>query len=207
MKIIVLKIGYMVTANLSIFFSTIRFKFFMFLASGKYGKKIKIDGKVFVRSQSPHTIKIGDNFTLNSRPGSNLVGVTNYASFQSLGKGSIYIGNNCGFTSTVISSRTSVKIGDNVKIGGNSRIYDHDYHSLNYTERRNSVEDSKGCKTAAVEIGDDVFIGANATILKGVKIGARSIIGTGSVVSLKDIPEDSVVAGNPAKLITTGKKN
>lgn len=207
MKIFLLKIGYISAANISIFYYTLRFKFFMFLTSGNYGKKIKIDGKVFVRSQSSGTIKIGDNFTLNSRPGSNLVGVTNFASFQSLGKGTIHIGNNCGFTSTVLSARTSIKIGDNVKIGGNTRIYDHDYHSLNYQERRNSKDDSNGCKTASVEIGDDVFIGANSTILKGVKIGARSIIGTGSVVSIKEIPEDSIVAGNPAKLIISKTKN
>jgi acetyltransferase-like isoleucine patch superfamily enzyme len=201
MKIILLKIGYILTANLSIFFSTIRFRWFIFLVSGHCGKNAKIDGKVFVRTQSPGTIQIGNNFTLNSRPGSNLVGVTNFASFQSLGTGKIQIGDNCGLTSTVLSSRASIKIGNNVKIGGNTRIYDHDYHSLNYSERRDSISDSEGCKTAAVEICDDVFIGANATILKGVRIGARSVIGTGSVVSLKNIPEDSIVAGNPARLI------
>lgn len=206
MKIILLKIGYISAANISIFYYTLRFKFFMFLVGGNYGEKLKVDGKVFVRSQASGTVKIGSNFTLNSRAGSNLVGVTNYASFQSIGNGIIQIGNNCGFTSTVLSARTSIKIGNNVKIGGNTRIYDHDYHSLNYLERRNSIEDSKGCKSAEVEIGDDVFIGANSTILKGVKIGARSIIGTGSVVSLKDIPEDSLVAGNPAKLIIPKNK-
>jgi acetyltransferase-like isoleucine patch superfamily enzyme len=169
MKIILLKIGYISAANISIFYFTLRFKFFMFLTGGSYGKKIKIDGKVFVRSQESNTITIGDNFNLNSRPGSNLVGVTNYASFQLLGKGTIRIGNNCGFTSTVLSARTSITIGNNVKIGGNSRIYDHDYHSLNYLERRNSKDDSNGCKTAPVEIGDDVFIGANSTILKRCK--------------------------------------
>jgi len=174
----------------------------MFLVSGIYGKNIKVDGKVFVRSQKSGTIRIGNNFTLNSRPGSNLVGVTNYASFQSIGDGVILIGDNCGLTSTVISSRTSVSIGSHVKIGGNTRIYDHDYHSLNFSERRNTKSDSEGCKSSPVVIGDDVFIGANSTILKGVKIGARCIIGSGSVVSLKEIPEDSIVAGNPAKIIS-----
>lgn len=173
----------------------------MFLVSGSYGKKIKVDGKVFVRSQKSGTIKIGSNFMLNSRPGSNLVGVTNYASFQSIKNGTIEIGDSCGFTSTVISSRTSVKIGNFVKIGGNTRIYDHDYHSLNYSDRRDSKSDSEACKSFPVFIGDDVFIGANSTILKGVKIGARSIIGSGSVVSIKEIPEDSIVAGNPARII------
>ena len=49
-------------------------------------------------------------------------------------------------------------------------------------------------------IGEDVFIGAHSIILKGVTIGARSIVGAGSVVT-KDIPADEVWAGNPAKCI------
>jgi len=50
-------------------------------------------------------------------------------------------------------------------------------------------------------IGDDVFIGVNSIILKGVNIGPRTIIGAGSVVAIKNIPADSVVYGNPAKII------
>lgn len=46
------------------------------------------------------------------------------------------------------------------------------------------------------------FIGANSLILKGVHIGARSIVGAGSVVT-KDVPSDTIVAGNPAKIIKT----
>jgi acetyltransferase-like isoleucine patch superfamily enzyme len=51
-----------------------------------------------------------------------------------------------------------------------------------------------------IVIGDDVFIGANSIVLKGVNIGDRSIIGAGSVVS-KNIPADEIWAGNPIKFI------
>jgi acetyltransferase-like isoleucine patch superfamily enzyme len=53
-------------------------------------------------------------------------------------------------------------------------------------------------------IEDDVFVGANAIILKGVHVGARSVIGAGAVVTLREIPPDSVVAGNPAGIVRQG---
>ena len=53
-----------------------------------------------------------------------------------------------------------------------------------------------------IEIMDNVFIGCNTTILSGVKIGPNAIIGAGSIVT-KDVPPNSVVAGNPAKVIGT----
>ena len=58
---------------------------------------------------------------------------------------------------------------------------------------------------APVYIGDNCWIGANTTILKGVSIGDNSIIGAGSVVT-KDIPENSIAAGNPAKIIKKRKE-
>lgn len=57
-------------------------------------------------------------------------------------------------------------------------------------------------KTGCIEIMDNVFIGANSTILSNVKIGPNAIVAAGSVVT-KDVPENTVVAGNPAKVIGT----
>lgn len=79
-------------------------------------------------------------------------------------------------------------------------MYDTDFHSLDYTLRRSHTLDMKGKKMAKVTVEHDVFIGAGCIILKGVTIGACSIIGAGSVVT-KDIPANQIWAGNPAKFI------
>lgn len=181
--------------------STFVFKLKLRLRNCSFGNNLKVSGKVYVALQKKGAIKIGNNFRLNSNSSSNLVGISNKASFQIIANGRIEIGNNCGFTSTVLSSRSLIKIGDYIKIGGNVRIFDHDYHSLKYLNRRESKLDSLDVMTAPVIIEDEVFIGTNSIILKGVHIGARSIIGAGSVVSLKIIPPDSIVAGNPALII------
>lgn len=84
-----------------------------------------------------------------------------------------------------------ISIGDNVNIGNNVHIIAHDA----------STKRSLGfSKIGLVTIGNDTFIGQNSTILPNVKIGKNCIIGAGSVVT-KDIPDDTVYAGNPAQLI------
>lgn len=194
-----------ISNKLVITFFTIIFKIITIGSKYRISKGCKIDGFVYLKNNNKGSMSIGKGFTLNSRKASNLVGITNRASFQLIDEGRIEIGDNCGFTSTVLSSKKLIKIGNHVLIGGNVRIFDHDYHSLNYLNRRNSILDAQDVKTSEVIIGDDVFIGTNSIILKGVKIGARSIIGAGSVVSLKNIPPDSVVAGNPAKILKSIK--
>jgi acetyltransferase-like isoleucine patch superfamily enzyme len=118
-----------------------------------------------------------------------------------MGDGQITFGDNSGCSFAVLSSKSSIRIGQNTKIGGNVRIYDHDYHALDHLARRDPQQDIIQCKSVPIVIGDDVLVGANAIILKGVTIGDRSVIGAGAVVSLKDIPADSLVAGNPARVI------
>ena len=66
---------------------------------------------------------------------------------------------------------------------------------------RCTSDDRMHIKTAPIIIEDDVFVGTNAIILKGTKIGARSIVAAGSVVFGLQIPPDSLVKGNPAQII------
>ncbi len=86
-----------------------------------------------------------------------------------------------------------ISIGDNVTLAPNVHLLAHDASTkmfLNYA------------KIGRIDIGDNVFVGANTTILPGVRIGNNVIIGAGSVVS-RDIPEGRLVVGNPAKVICT----
>jgi acetyltransferase-like isoleucine patch superfamily enzyme len=80
------------------------------------------------------------------------------------------------------------------------RIFDHDFHALDFEARRSPVNDQRGVKCRPITIGDDVLIGTNVTVLKGVHIGCRAIIGAGSVVTC-DVPADEVWAGNPVRFI------
>ena len=182
-------------------FPTVKAKITLRLLECPYGKNLSICGKVYFRPNGKGTIKLGDNVSITARFLSNNVGITNPAFLECSEAGKIEIGNNSGLTSPIISSKISIKIGDYVNIGGNVRIFDHDFHSLNYLDRRDADRDLENVKKEKVIIEDDVFIGTNVIILKGVHIGARSIIAAGSVVSLKNIPHDSLVAGNPAKII------
>ncbi len=108
------------------------------------------------------------------------------------------MGKNSGMSGTLIYCSSCIKIGDYVNIGGGTRIIDTDFHSLDWRDRR--VFNETNAKSVPVYIGDDVFIGAGCIICKGVSIGARSIIGAGSVVT-KSIPPDQIWGGNPAEFI------
>lgn len=107
------------------------------------------------------------------------------------------IGNNSGFSGVSLYCSKKITIGSNVICGGNVSIWDSDFHQICPDERR---ENLGVIHSKEIEIGDDVFIGANSMILKGVKIGNRSIVGAGSVVR-KDIPNDEIWYGNPAQFI------
>lgn len=194
-----------VVANLSGFFSTLRFKCLLRWLGCSFGKDLRIDGMPRVRIIRRGSIVFGDNCLLKSRCGSNLVGKTTSTILECREGGNIRFGDHSGCSFAVISSRVGIDIGDHVNIGGNVRIFDHDYHSLNYMDRRNGKKDQENCRAKPIKIGDDVFIGTNSIILKGVSVGDRAIIGAGSVVSC-DIPPDEIWGGNPARKIKTLSK-
>lgn len=105
-----------------------------------------------------------------------------------------FIGHGCS-----ISTAESVRIGRHCLIAGRTSISDFDGHPLDAARRR-AGEPTPREQIQPVTIGDDVWIGAGAAILKGVSIGPRSIVAARSVVT-KDVPGDSIVAGNPAQVV------
>lgn len=124
--------------------------------------------------------------------------------------GEIEIGNYCYIgEGTRIWSAEKISIGDRVLIAHNVNITDTNSHEIDVLERHMSFKEliEKGkhpnyptVKTKPIIIEDDVWIGFNSIILKGVIIGKGAIIAAGSVVT-KDIPPYSIVAGNPAQII------
>ncbi len=93
----------------------------------------------------------------------------------------------------IVSEGPGIAIGEPCLMGPGVHIYDSDFHSLDPADR-----EGKTPATAPVQIGEGVFIGTNALILKGSRIGAGASIGAGAVVS-GEVPEGSTVAGNPAR--------
>ncbi len=140
----------------------------------------------------------GENLVFNSSFRSNPVGLCKPCTIFVNKNAKLFIDNNSGFSGVSIYCNIEINVGKNLFCGGNVNIWDTDFHSLDYVLRKEHDEET--IISLPINIGDDVFIGANSIILKGVTIGDRSIVGAGSIVT-KNIPPDEIWAGNPAKFI------
>jgi acetyltransferase-like isoleucine patch superfamily enzyme len=108
----------------------------------------------------------------------------------------VRLGDRVRMSGTVIGAARSVTIGNAVLCGANVTITDTDWHGIPVEKR------GEAGKTAPVLIEDNVWLGLNVVVLKGVTIGRGSVIGAGSVVT-KSIPQGVVAAGQPARVVRT----
>lgn len=130
--------------------------------------------------------------------------------------GEVIFGNSVFLGGAKIICRSRIEFGDNIFVAWGVYLYDHDSHSTDFRERRKDLAqqmkdyragrdfiENKNwdvVKSAPIKVGNDVWVGMEAVILKGVTIGEGAIIAARSVVT-KDVPPWSIVAGNPAQVV------
>ena len=148
------------------------------------------------------SITIGDNAIINSASWANPIGAGSRCYLKTFPTGRITIGNHCGISNCAIVSETEVHIGHGVRIGSGVKIYDTDFHPIQSRFRVGKERDDSKTVSKPVIIGDNVFIGAEAIILKGSSIGENAVIGAGSVLS-GNVPSNEIWAGNPARFVKT----
>ncbi len=153
-------------------------------------------GKRFRMEQLPYLVgsgnlSIGDDVRLSGKP--SFAFSSRHCDSPSLVIGTgTFIGHNCA----MIVGR-GITIGNHCLIAGGVRISDFDGHPIDADDRRNGLT-TPSDNVSPVSIGDDVWIGHGAIVLKGVRIGDRAIVGARAVVT-RDVPADTIVAGNPAR--------
>jgi acetyltransferase-like isoleucine patch superfamily enzyme len=184
--------------NVLLFNSLIHF--FCYVKGIKVGEKVIFNGFPLLLRCENSKIQIGNNCVFNSSKHSVSAGVQKPCGFVTLREGAeIIIGNNSGATGSTILAALKIVIGNHVMIGAHSMILDNDYHNSDPNKRL-----SENVTSRPIIIEDDVFIGTNCMILKGVRIGKNSVIGANSVV-INSIPPNSIAIGNPCKVVIIKK--
>src|SRR4051812_37192385 len=149
-----------------------------------------------LRSKAPHAVQIGKHVSIYAG-----------CSFSLGPKGRCTVGDFTLLNGALVMSEERIEIGSHCLISWNVGIADSDFHPLAPAQR---IIDAHALapffkdrpprptlRTAPVIISDNVWIGMNAVILKGVSIGENSVVAAGAVVT-KSVPANVVVAGNPA---------
>lgn len=187
------------------------FKFFVPLNSKAIvGNNVRFQSLKNLIVEKDATFFIGDNSIVYEN-----------AKLEVLGTSSLSIGNNSILGDARITCRENITIGSHFLTSWNVFISDYDAHPIDPVLRQKQMDhmttnffpkfrqiDPKvdfnwNFSSAAISIGSNVWVGANVSILKGAKIGDNCIIATGAVVTKGEYPKNSILAGNPAKIVKT----
>lgn len=150
-------------------------------------------------------VVFGKKVILNSDFKNSNTALTFRCKFVTGYEGVIQVGENTMFNGVCVVAYESVVIGKNCQIASSTLIADTDFHPVDPAEREKQVSGQPysfgAVKKKPIVLGDNVWVGWNSTILKGVTIGDNSIVAAGSVVLAGDYPANALIAGNPAKVV------
>lgn len=165
-----------------------------------WGQGWRIFGMPIIQRHRGSEIELGDRLHLRSWRTTNPLAPNHAIVLATRSTNAIIrVGNDCGLTGVTLVATERIEIGDRVLLGANTTIVDTDFHPLDPQERQRDINNGKH---RPVVIEDDVFVGMNTVILKGVRIGRGSVVGAGSVIS-RDVPPGVIVAGNPAQIVSS----
>lgn len=160
-------------------------------------RNITFRGRPILGRPEGSQIILGDGVTINSSPRSNRLTNACPATLRTLAPGAVLeLKAGVGVSGSTICAARSVTIGEGTIIGAGALILDSDCHR--FVEGEGWITDFEG-PSKPIIIGREVFVGTRATILKGVTIGDRAIIGAGAVIT-QDVPAGMIAVGNPPRL-------
>jgi acetyltransferase-like isoleucine patch superfamily enzyme len=189
--------------------------FFIKFRADKYLDEIKLNElhKIVSFSEKAH-LSINEVQVFNFTGNKNKIQIGDYSRIRGelliqKSKAEIIIGEHCFIgKNSKIWAAEKIKIGNRVLISHNVNIHDHISHPLNSKMRHkdfidifsSGFNDNSDIRESKIIINDDVWIGFNAIILKGVTIGKGAIIGAGAIIT-KDVPEYAIVVGHSQKIV------
>lgn len=166
----------------------------------EWGDNWRFYGAPIIQKHRDSQMSFGPGLSLRSSTRSNPLSPNHPVVLATWQSGAVLeVGVRFAMTGGTLCAAERITIGDRVTVGANCVIVDTDFHPSDVTARQRSPNCAD---TAPVTIEDDVFIGMNCQILKGVTIGRGSVVGAGSIVT-RDAPPGAILAGNPARVIRT----
>lgn len=146
---------------------------------------------MFAYKEGGSTIEIGKNCQFMNWQFGNLIGLNHKCIIATQSDDAkLTIGDKCSFSGVSIWCHKEITLGNNVRVGANVTIMDGDAHQ----------DDPRSGRNKPIVIDDNVWIGGNVVVKKGVTIGRSSVIGMNSVVT-KDIPANCIAIGNPCVVV------
>ncbi len=154
---------------------------------------VRTYGPVIVKFGSNSTIQISSSVSFNSSILDNPISSNNYSSIVVKDNSKLTIGSGTSFSQVSIWCSLKITIGNNCVFGSGVKIWDTDFHNFEY----GAAYTTRNSKRNDINISNNVFVGANSLILKGVRIGDNAIIGANSVIRC-NVGDNEIWIGNPA---------